>query len=149
MREARDCTRRFTSFHRTDRQHAIQGLEERVQAKRSGQALGAVVLPSCRRPQECSQVNAVTPQSTSMLIKASAAERFLGHLRLLRPANLVTSCADVLAGSMIVGAHDSSLFWRLSASVGLYAGGVALNDFFDRNIDGVEHPELSKVFAVT
>ena len=29
----------------------------------------------------------------------------------------------------------------LAASLCLYAGGIALNDFFDRNLDAVERPE--------
>jgi 4-hydroxybenzoate polyprenyltransferase len=33
------------------------------------------------------------------------------------------------------------LGWRIGASVALYAGGVALNDFFDRRIDAIERPE--------
>ena len=64
-----------------------------------------------------------------------------GWVRLLRPANLVTSGADVLAGFVVVGAPAGQLLWRLIASVGLYAGGIVLNDYFDRGPDATERPE--------
>jgi len=71
----------------------------------------------------------------------SAADVFGACLRLVRPANLVTAAADVLAGWIVVGASRGALGWRVAASVSLYAGGVVLNDFFDRNLDTVERPE--------
>ncbi len=64
-----------------------------------------------------------------------------GVVRLLRPANLVTSAADVLTGCVIVGGGLDALPWRLVASVALYGGGVVLNDFFDRHLDATERPE--------
>ena len=64
-----------------------------------------------------------------------------GWVHLLRPANLVTSGADVLAGFVVVGSPSGQLVWRLAASVGLYAGGIVLNDYFDRELDAVERPE--------
>ena len=65
-----------------------------------------------------------------------------GYLELLRPANVVTAVADVLAGYAVAGrANSRALPWLLTATVCLYAGGVVLNDFFDRELDAVERPE--------
>jgi 4-hydroxybenzoate polyprenyltransferase len=64
-----------------------------------------------------------------------------GYLQLLRPANVVTALADVLAGFAIAGPGASGLPWLLAATACLYAGGVVLNDFFDRDLDAVERPE--------
>lgn len=63
-------------------------------------------------------------------------------LRLLRPANLVTALADILAGYAAAGAnssHDLSLL--LISTTGLYGGGIVLNDVFDAAEDAVERPE--------
>ena len=61
---------------------------------------------------------------------------------LLRPANVVTATADVLAGCAAAGAgQPSALPWLLASTVCLYGGGIVLNDFFDRNLDAVERPE--------
>ncbi|GBF41739.1 polyprenyltransferase [Leptospira ellinghausenii] len=67
---------------------------------------------------------------------------FKSYLILLRPANLVTAVADILAGMAIVSfpwVKGGSLL--ILASICLYAGGVVLNDYFDRNIDSIERPE--------
>ena len=65
-----------------------------------------------------------------------------GYLELLRPPNVVTAIADVLAGYAVVGrAHPRALPWLIAASMCLYAGGVVLNDFFDRDVDAIERPE--------
>ncbi len=71
----------------------------------------------------------------------------LGYARLMRPANLPTAAADILAGAAIVGAlpgesdfiGDTLLL--VIASVSLYAGGVVLNDVFDLKVDQSERPE--------
>jgi len=64
------------------------------------------------------------------------------YLELLRPPNVVTAIADVLAGYAVAGrAQPRALPWLITASVCLYAGGVVLNDFFDRAVDAVERPE--------
>lgn len=74
----------------------------------------------------------------------------IGYLRLMRPANLPTAAADILAGvalsSWLIGAGVSStplipILFLVIASVFLYAGGVVLNDVFDFEIDKVERPE--------
>ncbi len=65
-----------------------------------------------------------------------------GYLELLRPANVVTALADVLAGYAVAGrGHPRALPGLLVATACLYAGGIVLNDVFDRRIDGVERPE--------
>ena len=65
-----------------------------------------------------------------------------GYLELLRPANVVTAVADVLAGYAVAGrGNHRALPWLLGATVCLYAGGVVLNDVFDRTLDAVERPE--------
>jgi 4-hydroxybenzoate polyprenyltransferase len=61
--------------------------------------------------------------------------------QLLRPANVATALADVLAGYAVAGAGRSGLAWLLGATACLYAGGIVLNDVFDREIDRVERPE--------
>ena len=65
-----------------------------------------------------------------------------GYLELLRPANVVTAIADVLAGYAVAGrTQPAALPWLVGATMCLYAGGVVLNDVFDRHIDAVERPE--------
>ena len=65
-----------------------------------------------------------------------------GYLELLRPANVVTAIADVLAGYAVAGrSHPQALPWLVGATMCLYAGGVVLNDFFDRRLDATERPE--------
>ncbi len=64
----------------------------------------------------------------------------------MRPPNLPTAAADILAGATIAGFFTGSsdwslLFYLIGASVSLYAGGVVLNDVFDLPVDRVERPE--------
>jgi 4-hydroxybenzoate polyprenyltransferase len=67
------------------------------------------------------------------------------YLELVRPPNLFTAAGDVLAGYVVVtlGANVDSraLLTLIAASVALYAAGVVLNDYFDRDLDKVERPE--------
>lgn len=65
-----------------------------------------------------------------------------GYIALLRPANVATALADVLAGYALAGLQNpAALPWLLAATTCLYAGGIVLNDFFDRDLDRVERPE--------
>lgn len=67
---------------------------------------------------------------------------YRGYLELVRPANVATALADVLAGYAVAGlAHPRALGWLLLATACLYGGGVVLNDVFDRDVDRTERPE--------
>lgn len=66
----------------------------------------------------------------------------------MRPANIVTAFADILAGVTIAAGSVLSLneswtavCWLLLSTFGLYGGGVVLNDFFDAGLDAKERPE--------
>lgn len=74
------------------------------------------------------------------------------YLELLRPPNVVTAIADVLAGAGVAGAALSlgggelpagplALCALLLATIGLYGGGVVLNDVFDAPLDAEERPK--------
>jgi 4-hydroxybenzoate polyprenyltransferase len=65
-----------------------------------------------------------------------------GYLELLRPPNIMTAVADVLAGYAVAGlGNPRALPWLIGATACLYGGGVVLNDYFDRHLDAVERPE--------
>ena len=68
----------------------------------------------------------------------------------MRPANIVTSVADVLAGVAISGFLSNVEINSLSltpiillciSTIGLYGGGIVFNDVFDYELDKVERPE--------
>ena len=67
----------------------------------------------------------------------------------MRPANIVTSVADVLAGIAISGffteafSNDKLLpvFLLCISTIGLYGGGIVFNDVFDADLDTIERPE--------
>lgn len=65
----------------------------------------------------------------------------------MRPANIVTSVADVLAGIAIsgyfLGAGQGFLpvFLLCLSTIGLYGGGIVFNDVFDAELDKIERPE--------
>ncbi len=82
--------------------------------------------------------------------------KIIAHIRLMRPANIVTAVADIMAGFAASGAlirvfqwHDGHwltphivpLLWLCLSTVGLYGGGVVFNDVFDAKLDKVERPE--------
>lgn len=81
--------------------------------------------------------------------------KLIAHLRLMRPANIITAIADILAGFAVSGAAYAlfsidfpgstallySLMWLIIATIGLYGGGVVFNDVFDAELDKVERPE--------
>ncbi|MEO6134977.1 MAG: UbiA-like protein EboC [Ginsengibacter sp.] len=77
-------------------------------------------------------------------------KKIIGCLQLMRPANIVTSVADVLAGIAISGflinADINSLpltpiILLCISTIGLYGGGIVFNDVFDYELDKVERPE--------
>lgn len=68
----------------------------------------------------------------------------------MRPANIITAFADILAGfaaadgiMLFEQANNtpSGLGWLLISTLGLYGGGVVLNDVFDARLDKRERPE--------
>ena len=65
------------------------------------------------------------------------------YLQLTRPANLVTAIADILAGMAIAQFtfSDFSPALLVLSTLGLYGGGVVMNDVFDAKLDAVERPE--------
>ncbi|MEO0337929.1 MAG: UbiA-like protein EboC [Bacteroidota bacterium] len=74
--------------------------------------------------------------------------RFLYFIQIIRPANVVTAVADVIAGAAIAGFFSagldldwSSLLFLVISTMGLYAGGIVFNDVFDYELDKVERPE--------
>ena len=67
--------------------------------------------------------------------------RVRGYLELLRRHNVVTAVADVLAGYAVGPCEQPGTVVAADANRLLYAGGVVLNDFFDRELDAVERPE--------
>lgn len=73
----------------------------------------------------------------------------VGLLRLMRPANIITAISDIWAGvavaASMAGAQAASstgvVILLTLSTVGLYGGGVVLNDVFDAELDRVERPE--------
>lgn len=68
----------------------------------------------------------------------------------MRPANIVTSVSDVLAGIAISGFLINANFSAddifpaillCISTIGLYGGGVVFNDVFDAALDKIERPE--------
>lgn len=74
-------------------------------------------------------------------------DKLIGFFRLMRPANIVTAIADILAGIAIAGffvrspEHVLPIVGLIMATIGLYGGGVVMNDVFDADLDAVERPE--------
>ncbi|NQW26422.1 MAG: UbiA-like protein EboC [Flammeovirgaceae bacterium] len=75
--------------------------------------------------------------------------RMFPYLVLIRPANVITAITDIIAGSAITGflltipTYDQSLsfIYLIVSTIGLYGGGIVLNDVFDQKIDSIERPE--------
>ena len=74
-------------------------------------------------------------------------KKLLAYLRLMRPANIVTAVADILAGIAIAGylSQDNDTYTPILllilSTIGLYGGGVVMNDVFDADLDAKERPE--------
>jgi 4-hydroxybenzoate polyprenyltransferase len=97
-----------------------------------------------------SQLPALIPNHArrTVISGQSITNRVTAYLQMMRPANIVTAWADILAGyaaAGLVGAGDPntvySLFWLLLATTGLYGGGVVFNDVLDAKLDAKERPE--------
>ncbi len=83
--------------------------------------------------------------------------RLKPYLQLVRLPNLFTAAADSLAGWLLVrGSLEEPRRWLAlcAASMAIYAGGIALNDVFDYDIDMKERPNrplpsrrVSRTFA--
>lgn len=76
--------------------------------------------------------------------------QFTAALRLMRPANIVTAISDILAGITIAKYTTnanwsqlslSSMLLLVASTIGLYGGGVVMNDVFDAELDKIERPE--------
>ncbi|NQV76011.1 MAG: UbiA-like protein EboC, partial [Bacteroidetes bacterium] len=65
----------------------------------------------------------------------------------MRPSNIVTSVADVLAGIAISGylltfeTDYLPVVMLCISTIGLYGGGIVFNDVFDAELDKIERPE--------
>ncbi|MEO8414673.1 MAG: UbiA-like protein EboC [Ginsengibacter sp.] len=77
-------------------------------------------------------------------------KKSIAYFKLMRPANIVTAIADVLAGVAISGFainpglfvnHTLPIILLSMSTVGLYGGGVVFNDVFDAELDKIERPE--------
>lgn len=67
---------------------------------------------------------------------------------MMRPANIVTSIADILAGIAISGVLSTgfpipwiSILLLVASTACLYGGGIVFNDVFDAELDKIERPE--------
>lgn len=81
-------------------------------------------------------------------------KKLFGIIQLLRPANTLTAIADIWAGFAISGAvaltiHDVNIRTHLIrlclltfSTIGLYAGGTVLNDYFDADLNRISRPEM-------
>lgn len=78
----------------------------------------------------------------------NAGDLLFAWLRLLRLPTVFTALSNVLCGYFLAQQpqlldlpRHSSLWLLLTASCGLYLGGMVLNDFFDAALDAKERPE--------
>src|SRR5699024_7457278 len=94
----------------------------------------------------------ITEGPLNRQVKHSLFTQLRAYGELMRPANIVTAFADILAGFAAVGgaiavsgwslsADPAGLGWLLLSTFGLYGGGVVLNDVFDADLDATERPE--------
>ena len=74
--------------------------------------------------------------------------KLFAYLRIMRPANIVTSVADILAGIAISGILINgngtpwlTIFCLCLSTACLYGGGIVFNDVFDAELDKIERPE--------
>lgn len=76
--------------------------------------------------------------------------RLFSVLQIMRPANMITAVADILAGIAIAGFFIPDMWNQqiinhilllIISTAGLYSGGIVFNDIFDVNQDRVNRPE--------
>jgi 4-hydroxybenzoate polyprenyltransferase len=97
--------------------------------------------------------------SSAHLLILLAVMNIKPYLKLMRPANIITAMADIMAGFAVATmpfflfpAHTgpgafihqlplAHLLLLLLSTTGLYGGGVVMNDVFDAELDVVERPE--------
>jgi 4-hydroxybenzoate polyprenyltransferase len=94
-----------------------------------------------------------------MTTRAGMPRSLVPYLQLVRLPNVLTAPADSLAGWLLVGGSLADVRYWLplaTASMFLYAGGIALNDLVDLETDRVERPRrplpsgrVSRAFAGT
>lgn len=92
----------------------------------------------------------------ALAVRKESRNKLLAHIRLMRPANIITAIADIVAGFaastalVYTGSQPQGAFWGdgswalawlCLSTVGLYGGGVVFNDVFDADLDRVERPE--------
>lgn len=72
----------------------------------------------------------------------------MAWLRIIRLPTVFTALSNILCGYFVTRqpavsemGQQYSLFWLLGSTVGLYLGGMVLNDVFDASLDAVERPE--------
>jgi 4-hydroxybenzoate polyprenyltransferase len=64
------------------------------------------------------------------------------YLQLMRPPSVITAIADILAGFAVTGLFNPMAApWLALATVGIFGGGMVLNDLFDPKVDE-EEPAL-------
>jgi 4-hydroxybenzoate polyprenyltransferase len=75
-------------------------------------------------------------------------KKIIVYLRMMRPANIVTSIADILAGIAISDVLSNgfstpwlSIVFLATSTACLYGGGIVFNDVFDAELDKIERPE--------
>ena len=83
-----------------------------------------------------------------MNLKSTDRANLLTWLQLMRLPTVFTALSNILCGFLIthqfrVGdlPQQTDLWMLLASSVGLYLGGMVLNDVFDAKLDAVERPE--------
>lgn len=68
-----------------------------------------------------------------------------GYIRLIRPINCLMMGIAVIVGAALASPHDLSTFWQnliygFIAGFTLTAASMAINDYYDREIDAVNEP---------
>lgn len=67
--------------------------------------------------------------------------RLSAYARLVRLPNVFTAAADISVGVVAGHVPKSTAAFLFGASASFYCAGMALNDYFDRNVDAIERPQ--------